>query len=48
MLKYLEIRFRETETMFDKIFFEGSVSLLITWAMRIAELIEGDILDTFL
>lgn len=47
MLKYLEVRFWETEAMFDKVFLESSVSLLITWSMRIAKLIEGDIFDPF-
>ena len=36
-LKYLEVCFRETETVFDKMFFEGGISLLVVWAMRIAE-----------
>jgi hypothetical protein len=34
--------------MFDEVFFELCISSLIRRPMRIAELIEGDIFDTFL
>ena len=45
-LKHLKVCPWERETIFDKIFLELSISLLVTRTVMIAELIEGNILGS--
>lgn len=47
-LEHLKIRFREGETIFDKIFLEFRIPLLFVRSASLTELIEGNVLDSFL
>ena len=47
-LEHLEVRSRETETVLDEVLFELRISSLILGPVRVAELIEGDILHSLL
>ena len=46
-LKYLKIRIPETKPIINKVLFEFGISLLISWAVLVSELIEGNIFDIF-